>query len=170
MRSFSRQVSALLLAVSVAFNLFPAGGATAATNGSSCWTAKDEERGFARRINRARNNAGTGRLRLDPELSRAARGHTRAMANQNRLYHTPAKRLRWKVTNWRMLGENVGVGGTVGSLHQAFMDSAPHRANVVMREFRYMGVGVKKSGRRMWVTVIFEARTDPGTRLNMPSC
>jgi hypothetical protein len=31
-------------------------------------------------------------------------------------------------------------------------------------------VGVKKADGRMWVTVIFEARENPGTRLAMPSC
>lgn len=167
---FGRRVAFLLLVASAAFNLFPAGGATAATNGSECWNTRDSERSFARKINSARLGAEVGRLRLDPELSRAARGHSRAMARKNLLHHTPTNRLKWKVTNWTILGENVGVGGSVPSLHQAFMDSAPHRANIVLNQFRHVGVGVVKANQRMWVTVIFEAQTDPGTRLSMPSC
>ena len=135
-----------------------------------CWQRRPAEGGFTRQINAARSAAGLGTLRLDPELSRAARVHTWAMANQNRLYHTPEWRLTKRVTRWVILGENVGVGENVDSLHQAFMASAAHRANVMHATFKNVGVGTLYRGGRLWVTVVFEGVTDPGTTLKMPRC
>lgn len=135
-----------------------------------CWTYKDSERGFARRINSERVLEGVGKLSLDPELSKSALKHTWEMVRNNELYHTPSDKLRRRVTNWTILGENVGVGGTVSSLHEAFMNSPAHRDNVLYNTFAHVGVGVVKKAGRMWVTVIFEAVADPGTTLSMPTC
>jgi uncharacterized protein YkwD len=76
-----------------------------------------------------------------------------------------------RVTNWSILGENVGVGGNVNSLHQAFMNSPAHRDNVLFGQYRHVGVGVKMDGDTMWVTIVFESHRDPGTTLRVPpSC
>lgn len=135
-----------------------------------CWTYKDSERGFARRINSERTIEGVGKLSLDPELSKVALKHTWEMVRRDDLYHTPSDSLRRRVTNWTILGENVGVGGSVSSLHTAFMNSPDHRDNVLYNTFQHLGIGVVKKAGRMWVTVIFEAVADPGTTLSMPSC
>lgn len=140
------------------------------TTDNKCWDFKPSEKGFTRKINGARANGSLGKLSLDPELSKAARVHTREMVTKAELYHTPTESLKRRVTNWIMLGENVGVGGTVSSLHEAFMNSQGHRDNVMHPLYRHVGVGVSKSGDRMWVTIIFEANTDPGTTLKMPRC
>ncbi len=92
------------------------------------------------------------------------------MAKRHSLYHTSAESLGRRVTRWRVLGENVGFGGDVRSLHKAFMESPAHRDNILFDRYRHVGVGVKRSGGLMWVTVVFEASKDPGTRLSMPSC
>jgi uncharacterized protein YkwD len=148
--------------------LLPATAATAVSR--VCWKSTDAERGFARKMNSERGTRDLGKMRLDPELSKAARVHTREMINRNELYHTTDTDLRRRVTNWVILGENVGVGGTVSSLHDAFMNSPAHRDNVLLDNYRHVGVGVKRANDRMWVTVIFEATTDPGTTLRMPRC
>ncbi|HWC13172.1 MAG TPA: CAP domain-containing protein [Actinomycetota bacterium] len=163
-----RKVASILFAGAVLATLLPAGSAVAADN--PCWTYKTSEKGFNRKMNGARTNAGLGKLSLDPELSKAARVHTKEMVTRNELYHTPSDKLRNRVTNWIILGENVGVGSTVASLHQAFMDSPAHRENIMNATFRHVGIGVLKKNGRMWVTVIFEAVTDPGTPLSMPKC
>ena len=135
-----------------------------------CWNYKPSERGFARKMNSERLLQGINKLQLDPELSRAARKHTQEMWTQDELHHTPSDKLRRRVTNWTVLGENVGVGGTVSSLHDAFMNSPAHKDNILYSAFRHVGIGVAKKNGRMWVTVIFEAIADPGTTLRMPSC
>lgn len=150
-------------------SLLPGFGRSFATS-SSCWKVRPKERGFTRAMNAARSKRGLGRMRLDPELSKAARVHTRRMITDDLLHHTPSATLRRRVTNWVVLGENVGVGGTVSSLHAAFMASPPHRENILHGPFRHVGVGTSIAAGQLWVTVIFEARKNPGTRLRMPSC
>ena len=163
-----RKLVSVLFAGALLATLLPAGSAVAADN--PCWVYKNSEKAFNRKMNAARTNAGIGKLQLDPELSKAARVHTREMVKRNELYHTPSDALRKRVTNWIVLGENVGVGSTVASLHQAFMDSPAHRDNIMHVTYRHVGIGVIVKNGRMWVTVIFEAVTDPGTTLAMPRC
>ncbi len=132
---------------------------------AACGSPSSMDKSFASKINTARKAAGKGSLKLDPQLSKAARVHTKEMVNKNLLHHTPTDTLKRRVTNWRELGENVGVGGTVASLHTAFMNSAAHRSNILYSGFRYVGIGAIKKGGRLWVTVIFESRADPGSPL-----
>jgi hypothetical protein len=139
-------------------------------SGSRCWSYKPSERSFARHMNGARVRLDRSKMRLDPQLSKVARVHTRDMVKQNSLYHTASDQLKRRVKRWVVLGENVGVGAEVDTLHTAFMESPAHRANIVFSRFRYVGVGVRKDDSRMWVTVIFEARLNPSTPLPMPSC
>jgi uncharacterized protein YkwD len=132
---------------------------------AACYSNNDNERSFASKLNAARRSAGKSSLRLDPQLSKAAKVHTREMVRRNVLYHTPTDALKRRVTNWVELGENVGVGGTTTSLHGAFMDSPAHRSNILYSGFRYVGIGAKQAHGRLWVTVIFESRADPGSPL-----
>jgi uncharacterized protein YkwD len=142
----------------------------ASTRGSKCWEPKPAERGFARSTNEIRKRLGRGNLQLDAELSQAARKHTREMTSRNLLHHTSTEALKKRVTFWSLLGENVGVGNTVDSLQNAFMDSPGHRDNIVYSTFRHIGIGTRSAYGRLWVTVLFEAREDPGTTLRMPRC
>lgn len=156
--SVSKRHLAVALAALVLATLIPAGSATAA-----CPAPTRKEKKFARLINQAR--VGVADLRMDRQLTKAAKVHTREMIKGNTLYHTPSDKLRRRVTNWTTLGENVGVGSTVTSLHQAFMNSPAHRDNILYSTYRYVGVGAIKANGRLWVTVIFEAKSDPGSPL-----
>jgi uncharacterized protein YkwD len=69
-----------------------------------------------------------------------------------------------------MLGENVGYGYTVTSLHKMFMDSAGHKKNILNSKYKFVGVGAKKAHGWLWVTVVFQATKNPGTNLYMPKC
>jgi uncharacterized protein YkwD len=164
-----RSVALLFVGVLIAA-LLPATTAGAQAGDNPCWKFKDTERRFTRRINTARENGSRSRLSLDPELSKVARVHTWEMVRKAELHHTPTETLKRRVTDWIVLGENVGVGGSVTSLHQAFMNSKAHRDNVMHPLYRHVGVGVVRSAGRMWVTIVFEATTDPGTTLKMPRC
>jgi uncharacterized protein YkwD len=141
-----------------------------ATASSSCWNFKSAERGFTKKLNSVRSSHDLGAVELDPELSRVARVHTRAMVRGNRLVHSTTAQLTTRVTRWVSLAENIGVGGTVDSLHTAFMNSDTHRTNILGSMYNHVGVGTFQDGNRLWVTVIFEAETDPGTTLSMPRC
>jgi uncharacterized protein YkwD len=155
-RRFSAGLAASLLLVA----LLPAPSASAV-----CYSNSQKEKDFARKMNSARDNNSRGGMILDPELSKAAKKHTMEMVNRDTLYHTPSDALRHRVTHWSTLGENVGVGSTVSSLHEAFMNSPAHRDNILFSSFRYVGVGTKTKNGRLWVTVIFEATSNPGSPL-----
>lgn len=165
-----RRAAALFLLGALVTTLLPASTAGAGSGDNQCWKFKRSERGFNRKMNTERTSHGLGKLKLDPELSKAAKVHTREMVRSAELYHTSSDDLRRRVTNWIILGENVGVGGTVSSLHEAFMNSPAHRDNVMHGLYRHVGISVARSNGRMWVTIIFEAMTDPGTPLRMPRC
>jgi uncharacterized protein YkwD len=132
-----------------------------------CWDYTRRDRRVARRVNRSRLNHGDGRLRLDRHLSRVARSHTRAMINNYTLYHTP--NLSYKITRERAVAENVGYGSRVKRVHRAFMRSSGHRANT-LGSYRFFGVSARRGKGYVWLTVVFESRRNPGTRLSMPRC
>lgn len=147
------------------------GGDGKGNQDEECWTWDESELGFLERINEARRRHGLRAVDLDPELSKVAQHHSYHMKTEQRLYHTPAEKLRERVTNWELLGENVGRGSEVDSLHRSFMESDDHRQVVLNEEFRFVGIGVSHDEDQMWVTILLEARENPGTTMEMdPSC
>jgi uncharacterized protein YkwD len=149
-----------LIAGFVFVSLIPATTAGAAS--SSCHRMNATERNFVRKMNSER---GSARFRGDWDLNQVALKHTREMVARSKLYHTPENAFRYRVTNWSMLGENVGVGGSVDSLHKAFMGSSGHRSNITSGSFRRVGVAALRHNGRLWVTIVFQARSNPGTPL-----
>jgi uncharacterized protein YkwD len=105
---------------------------------------------------------------MDPQLSKVARHHTHKMVKRYELYHT--HHLGDQVTKWRHLGENIGFGAGVVTIHTAFMNSSEHRAIILKDRYRYVGVGTKKADGLLWVTEVFESKRNPGTTLGMPHC
>jgi len=168
-----RRVALIVAAQMIAAVLAPGTVAQAdaqASSRSTCYKFKDSERAFARKINATRSSRGKGKLRLDPELSRVARQHSREMVKKGLLFHQTSSQFARRITNWTMIAENVGYGSEVGELHRAFMGSPLHAANILNSSYRFVGTGVVTVGNQMWVTVIFEARSNPGTSLQMPRC
>jgi uncharacterized protein YkwD len=108
---------------------------------------------FAERINDARRGRGLPRFRVRADLAQVARAQARRMAERNRLYHNP--NLTREVSNWRWVGENVGYGPGPAVLHRAFMNSAPHRANILDGDFTQVGVGAVVRDGRLWVAEVF---------------
>ncbi len=78
------------------------------------------------------------------------------MAAKNRLYHNPYLAKWLSGFDWNILGENVGYGGSITSLHSAFMASPGHRANNLSKAYKRVGVGVVVKNGRIWITVIFK--------------
>ena len=133
-----------------------------------CWSWDWAELNFYDFINNERQERKLGRVQIDPELSKVAAHHSYNMMKEQDLYHTPEDRLRERVTEWQILGENVGTGGDAWSIHRAFMDSPPHRDIILHDAMNYVGIGVShQEDGRMWVTVLFEAYEDPGTTMDM---
>ena len=106
------------------------------------WTlAPDDEARFIEHINAVRAAEGLGPLTLDTSMRDAARGWTYWMAENLTLAHaddivtgTPA--------NWSKAGENVGRGGSLDAVWEAFMASQSHAANVLDPSYTLVGIGV----------------------------
>lgn len=116
-------------------------------------TGSDED-AFVARINSVRAAHGLAALAVDPRLSDLARGWSAHMAASGGIVHNgnlPGQAPR----EWTRLGENVGVGQTVDTLHVAFLNSPTHLRQIVDPGFRYVGVGVVMVNGEMWVTQHF---------------
>ncbi len=113
-----------------------------------------EEQDFVSRINSSRAKAGLPPYSVASDLVAVARRHSQEMASQGRIYHNAE--LGSEVSGWRSLGENVGKGPSVDSLHEAFMASEPHRENILDRAFTQVGVGVSVTADGIiYVTEVF---------------
>lgn len=120
-----------------------------------------EEVGFLDRINQVRASVGAQRLALSSDLTVLAKQHAQTMANQGAIFHrSPLDAGAPSV--WLRLGENVGRGGGVDVLHNAFIASPAHHANIVNGAFNYVGLGVVDSGGTLYVTQIF-MQAPPGS-------
>jgi uncharacterized protein YkwD len=107
-------------------------------------------------LNGQRARQGLSPLRLNRRLSKAARLHSRAMARKRFFSHTSldgtdfVTRIRQSgylsgARSWSV-GENIawGSGGrsTPRSIGSAWMDSPPHRANILSSSYRAIGIGI----------------------------
>jgi hypothetical protein len=144
-----RTLALALLLCSLAVFLVPgpAGAATPA----------EDEYAFLQKHNQARVSRGIPAMTWDAELAATSRSWSRHMAGQGKISHDP--NLAGVATsvdpNWRSAGENVGVGYSVSSLFDAFMNSSGHRANILKSTYNRVGIGVVHSGGKIWVTVRF---------------
>jgi len=115
--------------------------------------APGDEAGFVSLINSERSSRGLNALNVYWDLVDDARVHSDVMANADKIFHS--SNLSSVTTGWAALGENVGVGATVGDLHTAFMNSSGHRANI-LGDWDSVGVGVTPTDKGyMFVTVVF---------------
>ena len=113
------------------------------------------EAGFLAKINASRAANGLAALSVDGGLRSHARNHTQDMIDADEIYHSSSDELKAAAgSGWSKLGENVGRGGTVDSLHKAFMDSAGHKANI-LGDYNYAGIGTASSDGVLYVTVVF---------------
>ena len=145
MRTSRNAVLSLLVAALLAASTAFMGAAPASA------TTTREGRMIAK-INATRVAHGLQPLTVSTELMHAAKSHTRAMAGTRTLYHTSSFS---SLSPWRLIAENVGYGFSVAGLHQQFMSSAPHRANILDPRLRQVGVGIVSSGGYLWVTETF---------------
>lgn len=96
-------------------------------------------------------------LHFAARLARYAKDHSQAMARKGYLFHSSEEELRdaLKGYDWGIGGENVGVGGSLESLEDAFMASKLHRQNILREEYRHAAIGIVREDGRIWITVIF---------------
>lgn len=92
---------------------------------------------------------------MDGGLQSYARAHTEDMMAAGAIFHSTSAELQSAAgSGWTKLGENVGRGGTVESLHSAFMASPGHAANI-LGDYNYVGIGTGNKDGYLYVTVVF---------------
>ena len=96
-------------------------------------------------------------LEFAERLAQYAKAHSQEMADAGYLFHSTEDELREALEGyeWSLGGENIGVGGSVEVLEEAFMASDAHRENILRRIYDHAAVGVVRDDGRLWVTVIF---------------
>jgi uncharacterized protein YkwD len=112
--------------------------------------------------NQDRARVGAPRLKLDAGLSRAARAHAAAMFTARQLSHQfegepslPQRLVAVAHTPLDQEGENVALDFDAGQAEQHLMLSPPHRANLLNPAYNVVGLGVVRSGDRLYIVQDF---------------
>jgi uncharacterized protein YkwD len=96
-------------------------------------------------------------LSFAERLARYAKAHSERMADKGYIFHSTGDQLldALDAYDWQLGGENVGVGGSLESLEDAFMASRDHRKNILRKVYNHAAVGIVRADDRIWITVIF---------------
>lgn len=92
-------------------------------------------------------------LKLDDFLSEYANNHATWMAKKNLLQHSNISNLLGRYKN---VGENIAWNQrNESAAHEAWMNSKPHRANILNSKFKLIGFGMSKNskGQPYWCAV-----------------
>jgi hypothetical protein len=120
--------------------------------GANADTVSDEAT-FVAKINDLRASKGLAPLQVNANLVAKARAWSAGMAAAGKIWHST---LSDGVTeDWKKLGENVGMGGSVDGLHRAFVNSPGHYANLVEPVFSHVGIGIVMNGSTIYVSEVF---------------
>ena len=117
-------------------------------------------------INGERSSAGLAPLTEYWDIEDDAQAQTARQIAAGTIFHT--EDLAGVTSGWQALGENVGVGPSMSRLHDAFMASPGHRANV-LGNYNYIGLFADQdSVGQTYITIIF-MRADPANLKPNPS-
>jgi hypothetical protein len=149
-RMASRLIIVLALLVSMALVAETAHADAGAVVDRTTWLV-DQSRGAHR----------LGGLSRAWDLDAIAARHSAAMAAAGGIFHNGA--LAGHVPGgWAALAENVGVGPSADDVHNAFMNSAGHKANI-LGGYDKVGIGVAEAGGLVYITEVFWKSADQQT-------
>ncbi len=135
----------------------PAPGEEAARGSSSPTQA------FAQMIAALRDEEELPALSRDGALDSVAAAHTRAMIRAHRVAHDlgdgdPEDRVKAAGIEATTIGENVAHAANAALAHRALFESPSHRANLLKRGFRQLGISALPGpDGSIWVTELFAA-------------
>lgn len=110
---------------------------------------------FRTKINAERTMRGIPALANSEPMNVIASTHSEEMAAAGTIYHSGNLPEEEGVRPFSAVGENVGMGSDCETLHEAFMDSPGHKANILDRDYTQLGVGVEKRDDTIFVTEVF---------------
>jgi hypothetical protein len=144
MRHFAR---VFLLVLALTFPALAAAQAGWSAPGGSGNMQAEAEQIFSL-ANQARAQAGVGRLQWDPALAAAALQHCRRMAAEGPIAHRYggeadlSGRAAQAGAHFSVIEENVAVGPSADAIHEEWMQSPGHRANLLSPDVDHVGVAV----------------------------
>ena len=111
--------------------------------------------------NQERAKVGAPPLKWSNNLAISARLHSDEMARHKQLSHQFSgeaelgARLAQQGAHFDADAENVGYAGDADELHSGWMNSPPHRGNMLNPRYDQMGVGITRVGDRLYATQDF---------------
>lgn len=117
----------------------------------------EEQQTVQSQINKSRAAAGRAYLANWDVASTKAQKWAEHLAQTGRLSHSNLAS-GYPSGSWCGLAENVGMGPSLTSIHNAFLNSPGHRANLLNPAYGHMGTGVAKKGNTYFVVHEFAKR------------
>jgi uncharacterized protein YkwD len=122
--------------------------------------------------NKKRAQKGLRRFCVHPILQKIARKHSADMVDRDYFSHntkgtgtTPERRAKKAGYKYRYFGENIGFGSPPDSVFRMWMNSSPHRSNILRGKYREIGIGAKTGHFKPAGTTTTVYTADFGTRL-----
>ncbi len=104
---------------------------------SACESTTADRAEVIRLVNESRQANGLGTVSENYVLDVKADNWARHLRDICDLEHS--KLSSGAPPEWEKLGENVGYGGAIGQIHEAYLNSPGHRANIMDAAFSSMG-------------------------------
>jgi uncharacterized protein YkwD len=145
MNAQSRLLPVLLLLAGTSFGLV-----RAADDEPEFKLSADEQK-ILELTNKAREKDKLGPLKPNPVLTEVARAHSANMAKQGKMEHdldgkTSAQRVKAAGYEYSWTGENIAMGEnwSIQGVFKGWMDSPPHRENILNANYKEIGIGIAK--------------------------
>jgi uncharacterized protein YkwD len=117
-------------------------------------------------VNQERETAGLKPLAWDQSLADAARAHSKLLAQHKALSHQfmgeadLTRRAGAAGANFSSVGENVGYAPDVDIANNGFMNSPPHRANILRPDFDSIGIAIIPRANELYITQDFSRKVE----------
>lgn len=122
---------------------------------------------FIARTNALRSSRGLAPLNVNGTLTAKARAWAEHMAAVGGISHSNLP--DGAPPEWQRLGENVGRGPSVASIHDALVASPEHYENLTDPGFQSIGVGVVNANGTFYVSEVFmESASQPAPSTSAP--
>jgi uncharacterized protein YkwD len=121
----------------------------------------DAERQLFNAANQERKAHGLPSLKPDEALANAARAHAQRMAEQGTISHQlPGEpnllsRAKAAGAQFSWISENLDEGQNATAIHQSFVRSPQHRANILDSDMDSVGIGVAERNGQMFAVEDF---------------
>lgn len=106
--------------------------------------------------NQTRARAGLGRLQWDHDLAVAALKHCMRMVSEGQLSHRYGgepdltERAATAGAHFSLIEENIALGPDATTIHRGWLESPPHRANLLAKGIDRVGIAVVSARGNLW--------------------